>query len=581
MSFIFSSKIIQMQTQLIIISIDENIFKELGHGFASVQHIRISILKNEYQLFVDTYKNGQLDTKDSYTFSSEMLPTLQAHILLKLSHAIQSGLVLYKHNAKIFDITRSALLSSDMPFIFWFDEDTILNWRQAHFAAAARARITFSQASLDLWKAKQVLPSRLFSLPDDFSALQDTVDAASRRLCLQPLKQNNPTKASSPSRNILIVSYYAPPSETVAVHRVDYWHRTLPKIAAEEHESASVSVLSAIQSSENDERYIFVADKAEIGCNSSSAKALTDKLEKNRVNSFSSFWASHVRKYFEQYPDAHYDTVIMSGNPFYYFELGTYFKERFGAQIILDFRDPFANNPRFKYTPKHKSLLNALEDRYLETADIALSVNQYSLECLRLPEDSSKGVVVANGYDESVAKDVQPLPLRTDDHKINFVYTGSFYQDRKPDTFLEEMPFDKMRLIHIGRQAPTDAHLDKYNTIERYGFAPYRDVLAYCKNATAGLIFTSGAPFEQTTKIFDYIAADIDIIIITEGEPYTGELQNLTKALSGVHWVKNDKSSIRSFFKEYQMTQNNRQQRSQFSRYNQTKKLYKLIQSAG
>ena len=267
---------------------------------------------------------------------------------------------------------------------------------------------------------------------------------------------------------------------------------------------------------------------------------------------------------------------MLSGNPFFYFELGAYFKEKWGAKIILDFRDPFANNPRFVYSEAHKSLVNDLEDQYLASADYALSVNKYCLDSLRLPS-KKMGYVVANGYDERIVDKAKAIPLRKKTKKINFVYTGSFYADRNAEPFLAGLNPKSHNLIHIGRQTATDEHLDNYPAIERYGLMPYADVVGYCRNMHAGIIFTSGKAFEQTTKIFDYIATGIDVVLVTDGEIHTGELENLTKGLEGVFWVKNNPKSISNFLKTYSPRRKRRKVTEQFSRLKQTEVLYGLI----
>lgn len=57
-------------------------------------------------------------------------------------------------------------------------------------------------------------------------------------------------------------------------------------------------------------------------------------------------------------------------------------------------------------------------------------------------------------------------------------------------------------------------------------------------------IFTSGHLFESTTKIFDYIALNKIILVITDGEIKTGQIHNITKDYPYVYWAKNDLNEI-------------------------------------
>jgi len=188
----------------------------------------------------------------------------------------------------------------------------------------------------------------------------------------------------------------------------------------------------------------------------------------------------------------------------------------------LDFRDPFANNPRFVYTPKHKELVSALESKYIKDSDHALSVNRYCLDALHL-DDPNKGVVVANGFDERVSTSIEAIPLREGEQRHSFVYTGSFYSDRNAEPFLKAMDKDKQTLIHIGRQQQADSHLDSYEA--------------------------------------------------------TGELHNITKNLKGVYWTRNTETSLSKFFETYIPSQvgQSDENRTLYSRRAQTERLLDVI----
>ena len=66
------------------------------------------------------------------------------------------------------------------------------------------------------------------------------------------------------------------------------------------------------------------------------------------------------------------------------------------------------------------------------------------------------------------------------------------------------------------------------------------------KKSAIGLILTNGKSFESTTKVFDYFAAKLKILIITRGEPKTGTLYEITKNNPNVEWSKDTPEDIKS-----------------------------------
>lgn len=556
---------------LIIITDDETSLEpEFLKLNAKINHL--SILDDGQSVTIKTvkYVGKRITAKESKTFSPSMMPGLISYLYTELRHASDSGLVIYNHTQSLFHLLQIPLQKSSLPVALWInDTNTIsFNWKQQHFVSGAIARFCFSPETKKLWQSTLVYDCDVIKPKE----LGPFLKACTKRFDIPA----TPKSMRSKEHKCLLLSYFAPPSETVAVHRIAYWKENLPKIAVEFGHKMSVDVMTANNSYKSRDNVLYVPDTAEVNCSEEKTHEFIKTLENTRVNYFAAYWASHVRNWLLENPGFKFDSVIMSGNPFYYFELAETFREVWGAKVILDFRDPFANNPRFKFTEAHKKLVCDLEDEYLANSDYALSVNQYCLEALRLPK-KSMGLVVANGYDERIVEKAKPLPLRKKDKKTTFVYTGSFYADRDPELFLKGLNAETQKLIHIGRVAKTDEQLDQYPAMERYGLMPYEDVVKYCKSMSAGIIFTSGKLFEQTTKIFDYIAADIDIIIVTEGRVKTGELHRITRDMTGVYWVKNKSKDIAEFLKNYKTSKNKRKNRISFSRYEQTKKLYDVL----
>ena len=536
----------------------------LGH--VDILNVAIGIEGGSFRVSTSLHTQTDIETQQPRHFLRNQEAMLGIHLLTQLRHAAGGGAVLLRFDPNLLPLFQRAVFEAELPFVFWADQPVVLNWKQNHVLAAARARILTDDELRSDWKSRYVYDVTIDETGDHLlGALTAVLDHP----------DPNPSPSETDARKVLIISYFTPPAETVAVHRIAYWQSLLPEIAAENGQALEATVLTAIGDAEPRPNTLFVPDRGDIEA-TQTARDLTKRIDGARVNSFASYWSDHIRKFFKANPGYHFDAVVMSGNPFYYFDLAEDAKRMWNAEVVLDFRDPFAHNPRFVYTPPHAELVQSLEDEYLAHADHALSVNSVCLEAIRL-DDPDKGEVVANGYDERVVESVGAIPQREEDDRIAFVYSGTFFHDRRPDQFLAALDPLQHKLIHIGRSREDDAHLDDYPSLRRYGLMPYEDVVGYCRSMDAGIIFTSGAAFEQTTKIFDYIATDIDIVIVTDGEPYTGELHHLTKGLEGVYWVRNEPNAIAEFIRTYRPEPRKRPNRSDYCRRAQTEKLYRLI----
>ena len=312
-------------------------------------------------------------------------------------------------------------------------------------------------------------------------------------------------------------------------------------------------------------------------CDPQTKRAAT-VLDDAKINSIGCAWTYYVREYLKKNQGrVRPDLVLISGNPFPCFDLAKDFSNS-GSKVILDFRDPFAHNPRFTYSTEQKKVVTSLEDEYISQADAITSVND---QCLGLigTDLRKPGLVISNGYDESQLPAFLSTPEVAVGSKIKFAYAGTLYDDCNPKGFVELLDPAHHEFLHMGRSQKVLESLRGLECLSELGFLPYKKVMEHLSRADVGLIFTGGKPFEHTTKIFDYIAVDIDILIVTEGTVQTGEIHALTENLERVFWVRNTHSDIRGFLQAYQRARPNRRQRVQYSRREQTKKLIQFMYS--
>jgi FkbM family methyltransferase len=488
-----------------------------------------------------------------------------AYILHLLENLQSEAWLIYFHSGDTLNLVQQLFASSGLQYSLLFAEIPDVPWTSWHYLNSAQHRVVANLDQVDVWEKKY-----LFDVQTLAAFVAELREPRPRRtLGTQP-------KTSSAFRRILLVSYYMPPFKTVAMQRLDYWAREMEKIASDDGIDLRLEIVTASGGGTAD-NIIQVPDYGQRNCEDDTEMLATlHRLQKVKLNYIGLTWSSYVKRYFSQQLDLEnrYDAVLISGNPFYYFDLGEFFS-RLGSKVILDFRDPFAHNPRFTYTPDQKAVVQELEDRYLTHADLVTAVNQH---CIELIGTSVKPptLVVSNGYDESFF--VEPyFRASSESSPIRFIYAGTFYHDCSPEKFVGALQIGLHKFVHAGRAQASLNGLEDTGVLDEKGLLSYQEVMLEVAEANAGMIFTGGKPFEHTTKIFDYIAADIDIVIVTEGEPQTGELHTLTAGLDRVFWIKNSRTDISNFLASYIPEKPNRRNKDTFSRRYQTQKLVEAI----
>ncbi|MCT7597604.1 glycosyltransferase [Aliarcobacter butzleri] len=338
---------------------------------------------------------------------------------------------------------------------------------------------------------------------------------------------------------ILFIAYYFEPFSGVGAKRISYWAKNLKRV---DSNISKCDVITAIPQTEDFDTIdnVFYVENTNQGL-------LRRFIRFDKGAS----WLYDLRKFVKNnIKQNEYDFVVLTGDPFLHFFIINDFK-KLGIQTIIDFRDPFANNPRgiLKDTVvkkiKHFVLRN-IENYFLSKADCVVTVNQY---CVKLFENYKKYLhkikVIDNGYDERFFQNIgkKNYIKNSDDNVIKLTYAGKLYADRNPQIFFKCLEkFDNIEFYHIGEQS--EYIKKESNQIHSLGFMPYEQAVETMKRFNVCMLFTSGYLFESTTKIFDYIALNKIILIITDGEIKTGQIHNITKDYAHIYWTKNSINEI-------------------------------------
>lgn len=322
-------------------------------------------------------------------------------------------------------------------------------------------------------------------------------------------------------KEALIISYFYKPDKRVASLRASYWADTFHLY------NIKATVLTATIQEKSNEKVIYIAP---------AKRSLLNYLIKDLGIS----WINPLKKFFLQ-NKKEYDFIIITGGPFMHFTLTKFLNKRMNSKVILDFRDPFANNHRFKSGVIKEQIKKFYEKKSLRFADMVISVNQYILNNFK--DNSTPTGVVPNGYDE---RELTDNNNKINHSKICFSYAGKFYSGCSPTIFMNALAQLNLetKLVYMGRDFYVISDFSKQVNLENLGEVPYSTTLSQISSSDIGLIFTEGKEFETLTKPFDYMACNKTILVITEGKTDGGALYDLLEEYPNKFWVKNNEDDI-------------------------------------
>lgn len=356
------------------------------------------------------------------------------------------------------------------------------------------------------------------------------------------------------AKKILFISYYFPPYNSVGIKRVLYWFQNIHKYSYE------AVVFTAIKQDQTNSNISFIP--------ANDKHILSHFIKDEGIN-----WLANLKSEMSKYkPDA-FDSIIISGGPFMHMLLSKYLKDNFSSKIILDFRDPFYANPRFKSSAIKDQIKLFFQNKFLKYADIVITVNN---ECKRLIKHPNIHII-DNGYDENTLESIKTmlidLPKESEDN-ITISAIGRVYSDFEMGSFFQSLKANTdFKFRYIGNNS-----FEKYeNQYFHGGSISYSEALKFISKSDVCVIFTGGEAFESSTKIFDYLALNKTILIITNGEPMTGSMHQITHNYPNTFWAKNNSESISKALQEVEKHNIIKVNTQEFSREAGLKKLIQII----
>lgn len=364
---------------------------------------------------------------------------------------------------------------------------------------------------------------------------------------------------------VLFISYYFYPNHFVGANRVNYWAKSLNA-----YDDIEVQVISAVPFIQNEkliENQFYVEN--------TNTKSLLGSLIKDLGVS----WFYDLKFFFNSNYIHKPDVVVISGSPFMHFGIAKLLKIKYNSKVILDYRDPFANNPRFKNSQVKIAVKKFYQNKFNGYADIVSSVNDDCLNLLgRKSDNNQKFKIIENGFDDIEFNNIKSV-VRSKENRV--IYTGKFYENVSPESFLEAFEeFQKKCNWLFCYLGSSNVFIENQPNVLNLGYQTYEEVAKNILKSKIGIIFTGGDSFESSTKIFDYIAGKLSILVITNGKHQTGNIGKILENYPSVIWCNNNRDQI---FESLTQLLSNADvinfDSFPFSRANGTKKLLSIINS--
>jgi glycosyltransferase involved in cell wall biosynthesis len=420
-------------------------------------------------------------------------------------------------------------------------------------------------------ESKFVAPLRVLGAPSEIPALIAEPQAV-------PVAEATTASDARPMR-VLLVAYFAGPCPTVGVARPNYWFEQFDRLSNGRTETHLVTAVRPPHPSARlhhvpDLHGITLTEANDVRSKWVSEFVATEARRAKQVNTLGYFWRIALERYFAA-SDLHFDAVIISGNPFAYFDFASFARARWSSRVVLDYRDPFALNPVMNYDANARETATYIEAGYNFQADLILAVNN---ECVAriVGHEEHPTAVVANGYDERIAAEVVPVALNK--QRINLIHAGALNHYRSLDELLEVLDGGRHCLHHVGTPPPLAQGVQERDVLVLHGRQSYRETLALIAGADCGIVFLSDSGFESTTKVFDYLCFDLDVLVISPDATPRGPLADIGTAGGKLHWVRNTRADLTAFLTDYVPSARRAEAGQVYSRAASTQRLLELLE---
>ncbi len=320
------------------------------------------------------------------------------------------------------------------------------------------------------------------------------------------------------SKKILFISYYLNPSNLVGAKRISYWTSNIENASNGNYQPSVLT--STLNENKLNEDFI-------------------KRIKSPFNNPF--LWTFKIipillRSLQNQ------SIIIISGSPFALFWLVvllSFLKKK----VILDFRDPYSNNPIHKISPVKKIIKKCYEYLVCFMAYKVITVNE---ECSKLINcNHKKMIIIENGFNEKILNKIDKRVVI----EKTISYSGKLSQGRDLNSFIEKMILSPLlkdfKIVYTG---PDFSKIKYKNKVISYGQVSYEKNLEIISSCEFTLLLFAGHSFESSTKIFDYIGLKKPIIVYSSNGLRHGAIAEIMKKYSNSFYFESNNFNVNDLF---------------------------------
>lgn len=235
---------------------------------------------------------------------------------------------------------------------------------------------------------------------------------------------------------------------------------------------------------------------------------------------------------------SNYDIIYATGEPYSSFITARILSKLTGVPYVIDMRDPWTlSTYRKEQRPGwRESIERWMEKQVLAACSACIFANpSMDLYANLFSKWSNKFHYLPNGFDSLDFEGVNPKRF----DKFTIIHTGTFLPGyRTADTFLlglrsllniQPELAEQMQVIlvgKIGEERHLIAELNLQGVVFQTGYVPHRESMSYLLGADALLLVGGEHSWEETGKIYEYMAAGKPIIALSNPTGAAAQLLN-------------------------------------------------------
>jgi hypothetical protein len=316
---------------------------------------------------------------------------------------------------------------------------------------------------------------------------------------------------------IIIFTYDFYPSDLVSSHRLTFWANNLKKHITS---PISLSVITCNKFAQKVQNIDSLSILENTGGKLKNVWQLIRLLRKNKNPS----------------------TLIISAGPFY-FLLAIFFIPSH-IKTIIDLRDPFSDDPKFKVSFIKRSIKRLFQFFFIKKANAIITINNSLKDSFNI--QNKKTIIIPNGIDEVL------FESPTSDYSSHrAVILGKVYSDissilNQIKNIIPDFSVDQL----VNKDSAEKINLIPSKKFTKILPTIKKDCIPKeLTNYEIGIVSSYPKPYVLPVKIFDYIASGLKIIIIDDSKNKDSEIKKLLKNYTNKFFINEETIDKELFIK--------------------------------